>query len=567
MKSMIKMVWHIFRKDAKLLWPFVLGAACIQFMLAGMLYMLDRFRLEGTLVNLFNLMQIASMAAAALLTATVAHQDAVPGVRQDWLVRPIRRRDLLLAKVLFLVLMVHGPIFLADAIPALLHGFSLTQSVVAAGSREIYLLAGLTLPILAFASLTRNMGEAVIGGVGAFVGFAAVQILINNHGQIGFLRGTGLFWIAESTMFAVALLGSGAILALQYFRRKTMTARWAMGAVAFLFLLGYMVPWNFAFALEERLSPNPGAGNAIVASFSPSSGRFWLPQGMSHHAFTEALTPGRVPRNEASTVYLPLQLTGLSKDAVLYTDRAEVLLSGVNGNVIHRGTADDLVVRKEGSEGSLHFTIGLRRSGFFRDVGPDDTAPQKPSVPADSEGLVYQGIALPPAIYDRIKNQSLRLEINYSLTLLRGTTYMMPPMGGDLRIPDVGHCRTQMDEEGDDIRVRCLQAGGTAGCVSAFLEHAPSGRRNPARFVCWPSYSPYFAQYLPDAMSRMRASFPFRDLSGLAKYPVDASQIPESRLVIRVFRPQEHFTRQLVIPSIRLSDWESLERTQLAENR
>jgi len=565
MKSTIQMVWHIFRKDAKLLWLFVLGAACIQFMLAGMLYMLDRFRLEGTLINLFNLLQVSSIAAPALLTATLVHQDAIPGVRQDWLVRPIRRRDLLLAKVLFLLLMVHGPMFLADAIPALLHGFSLIQSVLAAGSREIYLLAGLTLPILAFASLTRNMGEAVIGGVGAFVGFAAVQILINNHGQVGQLRGTGLFWIAESTMFGVALLGSGAILALQYFRRKTLTARWAMGVVAFLFLLGYMVPWSFAFALEERLSPERGAGKAISANFDPSSGRFRLPQGMSHTAVTEN-GPGRVGRDEASTVYLPLQVAGLSQEAVLYTDRAEVLLTGVDGNVIHRGAADDLVVRKDERTHPVHFTIGNRRSGFFRGIGPDDIP--RPAVPSsDAAALVYQGIALPRNLYDHIKNQPLRLEINYSFTWLHGTTYMMPPMGGDLRIPDIGHCKTAMDEEGDDIRVRCLQAGGTAGCVSAFLEHMPSGRENPARFICWPSYSPYFAQYLPDAMSRMRASFPFRDLSGLAKYPVDASQIPESRLVIRVFRPQDHFTRQLVIPSIRLSDWESIERTEVAENR
>lgn len=565
MKSTVTMVWHIFTKDAKLLWPFVLGAACIQFMLAGLLYTFDRFRLEGTLLNLFNLLEIASISASALLTATAVHQDAVPGVRQDWLVRPIRRRDLLLAKVLFLLVMVHGPIFLADAIPALIHGFSLTQAAVAAGSRGIYLLAGLTLPVLAFASLTRNMGEAVIGGVGAFVAVAAVQILINNHGQVGPLRGTGLFWIAESTMFSVAVLGSSGILMLQYFRRKTMTARWAMGAVAFLFLLGYMVPWNFAFALEERLSRDPGAGKAISTSFDPGARRFTLPAGMSHTAITEN-GPGRVGRDEASTVYLPLRVAGLSEEVVLYTDRAEVVLTSVDGSLIHRGAADDLVVRKEERAQPVHFTIGNRRSGFFRGIGPEDLPPA-PAVSSDGTALVYQGIALPRNLYDHIKNEPLRLEINYSFTWSRGTTYTMPTVGGDLSIPDMGHCKTQIDEEGDDVRIRCLQAGGTAGCVSAFLEHAPSGRRNPARFVCWPSYSPYYAQYLPDAMSRARASFPFRDLSGLAKYPVDASQIPESRLVIRVFRAQDHFTRQLEIPQIRLSDWESVERAQVEENR
>jgi hypothetical protein len=59
----------------------------------------------------------------------------------------------------------------------------------------------------------------------------------------------------------------------------------------------------------------------------------------------------------------------------------------------------------------------------------------------------------------------------------------------------------------------------------------------------------------------------FHNLSGLAKYPVEAPDLPESRVVVRVYQPQDHFTRQLVIPQIRLSDWESMEHTHVAANR
>jgi len=58
----------------------------------------------------------------------------------------------------------------------------------------------------------------------------------------------------------------------------------------------------------------------------------------------------------------------------------------------------------------------------------------------------------------------------------------------------------------------------------------------------------------------------FHDLSGLTKYPVDASKLPESRLVIRVYRAKDHFTRQLVIPKIRWSDWESIDHNLVAQN-
>jgi hypothetical protein len=50
---------------------------------------------------------------------------------------------------------------------------------------------------------------------------------------------------------------------------------------------------------------------------------------------------------------------------------------------------------------------------------------------------------------------------------------------------------------------------------------------------------------------------PFRDPAGLARVPVDGSKLPESRAVLQLYRVQDHFTRQLVIPVVRLKDWEA----------
>jgi len=551
MKSTWKMMWHIFKKDVKLLWHFVLAVAGIHFLSAGLQFAIDHTGVSQALLNLSILLQIATISASALLIAMVVHQDAIPGVRQDWLVRPIRRRDLLLAKVLFVVLMVHGPVFAADLAQGLANGFPFTQSFVAAGSRSVYLLLGLSVPVLAFASLMRNMAEAVIGAVAAFLGFAMLQILTNNRGQIGVLRGTGLFWIAESTMFLVALIGSTIVLLLQFFRRKTIPARWGMVALALLFQLAYLVPWKVAFALERRLSPNPGAGSSIGLSFQPDQSRFRLPEGMTRTTISGR--PG-VSREEASTIYLPVLVEGFPESAVLNADHAEVILTSSDGRVLHRGDADNLLIRKESRVEPMHFIIGVRRSGFMRDIGPGDGYFDK-----DGRMIVYQGIPLPHYLYQAIKNQTLRLEIEYSSTFLQGTPYTMPALGGNLSIPDIGRCRSQMDPEGDDIEVHCIQAGANQPCGSGFLENPSTGQQNPARFGCWPNYSPYFGQYTPDAMTRFTGPLRFRDLSGLAKYPVNQSQLPQARAVLRFYQPRDHFTRRLVVPQIRLSDWESLE--------
>src|SRR5256885_6140203 len=74
------------------------------------------------------------------LIAAIVHVEAIPGVRQDWLVRPIRRGNLLLEKFLFVVLVVEGPIFAANLFQGLANGFSWPSTLLSATSYVIFLL-------------------------------------------------------------------------------------------------------------------------------------------------------------------------------------------------------------------------------------------------------------------------------------------------------------------------------------------------------------------------------------------------------------------------------------------
>ena len=102
----------------------------------------------------------------------------------------------------------------------------------------------------------------------------------------------------------------------------------------------------------------------------------------------------------------------------------------------------------------------------------------------------------------------------------------------------------------------CLAPGKTRPCVSIFLEHTLSGRRNPESTACSPDYAPFSGKYYFDAIRRFGANLTFRDASGLARFPVQGPELGESRVVISLCEPQDHFTRRLVIPEIRLSDWQ-----------
>ena len=75
--------------------------------------------------------------------------------------------------------------------------------------------------------------------------------------------------------------------------------------------------------------------------------------------------------------------------------------------------------------------------------------------------------------------------------------------------------------------------------------------------LCAPDYSPYPGHTLPDALSRFGGRLPFYDPSGLIRYPVGGPELSEARVLVTAFRPTEHFVRCVVIPGVRLEDWEA----------
>ncbi|MGD1095715.1 MAG: hypothetical protein ABSB35_27440 [Bryobacteraceae bacterium] len=82
-------------------------------------------------------------------------------------------------------------------------------------------------------------------------------------------------------------------------------------------------------------------------------------------------------------------------------------------------------------------------------------------------------------------------------------------------------------------------------------------QRNPksAGHVLQTDYAPYRRSYIPGALSRFTERLAFGDASGTDLVPVKEPMLPESQVKARLYEPQEHFSRQLVIPEIRLRDW------------
>jgi hypothetical protein len=513
------MIWHIFKKDAKLLWWLAAIVAVLRFAELAVVQISGLFPTQRGR-NLMMLLALGGLLGVGFAICAVVHQDAIPGVRQDWLVRPIRRRDLLASKLLFVVAMIQFPIFLGDLIQALLTGTSPVASITSALSRSIFLLLLVDIPLLAFASVTRNFLEAVTGGVAIFgiFGTCAMLFLGDPGRRFQPTFGTGVEWVTVSSLALTLSIGSAALLGLQYFQRRTLLARCVTGAVTLLGILATFVPWTPAFAIQKTLSPSPNSAAGVNISFQPSLGRY------RRGADFPVLRAGDVQ----AWVFLPIDFSGLPDDSGVQVDRPSVSVIGPGGGSIAQLVASRISVRRN----------------------PGDNPTQSG----------YQMLAVPGDLYRQIKNQSVRLEIDYSLTLFKSAfSHSLPAVNANVHVPGAGWCATRVNPAETAVQLSCEQGGRPPDCLSINLEHLSSGRKTPDRLNCEQAdYGPFPSwQLLPDGLAHFGGALAFRDPNGFATFPVIGSMLPESELVMHVYRAAEHFTRKVVIPEVRLGDWEA----------
>lgn len=511
----MNMIWHIFRKDLRQLLPLVAVVTIAQVANAALWFALGHFNEPKGLVVVAEVFSVGIFVAiAALITATV-QLDVLPGVSQDWLVRPIRRSDLLCAKLLFVSIVVHIPMLLSDLAHGTAAGFALRDSLMAALSRTFEILLFFSLPVLAIAAVTRTLVQvaALVVAIWLIVTVAIIAGVVMRGGAAPPFAATGLQWMTPAFWSVLAFAGTAAILPMQYFRRATTRARGIVVAAVVLAPMLSFATWASAFSVQRTFSPNPAIAEPITIAFDPGLGR-------------SATEPAAT---SANVVLVPIRVSGLVPESIVMNDRATVRLMARDGTTLFSGRT----------------TVNL---GYGDDF-PVRTAEA-------GEVRVHQRIVFPERVYELVRTQPVRMEIDYSLTLFQlEARNEISAMNGDRRLTGLGWCRTKIDQDGDDIELGCIKTGSAPMCVGVTLENPTNGKRNPESQYCAPDYTPYTAHIYPDSTSRFGVGIEFRDLRGLGKFPVDGSQLADARVILKSYLPAAHFTRRLVIPEIRLGDW------------
>jgi hypothetical protein len=537
------MAWRIFKKDMILLWPVALFAIVTQIGLAALMFAADSAPQSQPLMFAARLSVALVFLMIVFSIALDVQQEAIPGTRQDWLTRPIGRRDLLLAKLLFVLLAVHLPMLLCDLAQGLARGFPLGATTGAALVRNLNLFVTVSLPALGFAAMTANLAQFLIAGVAYLFITVAGTILLNLTAQFGGqeqatnpLFWTGVAWIAQTVQRAALAAGAVVVLALLYSRRKVAMARGLFPLFAVLSALAVLLPWNWIFAVQQAAAATPEV--PVEAAFDSRAPRYRLSAGETPDAYGVGAaqvelrgraagdigveTQSRRAKGDV-TVFAPLRLSGVPAGALLWADRAVVRLKTPDGKLVFQGRGDDLKLD--------------RASG-----GPVTRA--------------WEAVRIPALVYEAVKDQPLTLEIDYSLSLLEPQAALSAAaLGADVRVAHFGRCTTDRDEDGDEIALRCIKPGRAPSCVAATLDDPASGRRNPEALLCSPDYAPYVVKPFPDALSRFEVEAPFRDRLGVAAYPVGAGRLGTARIVVTPYKAVAHGQRRVEAQGLRLSAW------------
>jgi hypothetical protein len=524
------MPWHIFKKDWKLLWPLALVGAASQALLTVLRYQSEPSHGQEALSTVLTLCLVI---AIVLLIVLTVQQDAIPGVNQDWLVRPIKRRDLLLAKLLAVALLIHGPMVASNLAQGLAEGFSFGSTLRETLLSTFEVALVFTLPVMAIAAMSKSLTEALIGSLAIVLGLILTYLIIARALHLSHpVEGTGVAWVWRSLSHLLLLLVTATVLLQQYFRRSTRSSRALFAAGLILFMLMPGLPWRPAFAIQRWLSANPEADHTISIKFDPAAG----PQTADANAGQpdkqvfvkqsdekEKKTAGS---KDTTPIFLPLRILGLPPGLSLHADRSEIRLVDADGEILYRGT------------------------GHIFDLLPPGGG--------DGQTLLRQTIEIPAAIYRRAADQTVQLEADYSLTLLRPQA--LPPLSalnGHRRLSGVGHCTSRMSKDGTAIVVSCRAAGELPTCMSMALEQTTSARRNPETFDCELNYQPTPLRFYEDPIDHSETKLPFRDAAGAALFPVGPAQLRDAQVVLSVYEPEDHFSRRLVVPQFRLRDWEA----------
>jgi hypothetical protein len=509
------MIWHIFRKDLRLLWVTAGIVAAVNLLNGALLMSGGSFtRMVGLMSGGLGWISNAALpflgsAGLVLLVIAVVQADPLPGTTQDWLTRPIPRGQLFAAKLLFVVLLGLAPILIADIGMGMALQFRPGEVVAVSLTRSLALLCLVCIPAALVGAVTRTFAEALVFALG----LAALLTL----GIIGLgklpgsftLQNSGLSWISDWALIPVSLIGLALVVPLQMRWRTTRRVRVVLVLIGCLILALFSLPWVAAFRIQQMV----GAGGAspLTVNLDP----------LRRIKFRRTHVQGLPKGEDFATVTVPVKVGGVSVRERIYVDRVAYRVLGPTGVELFRGA------------GGEEPTVNNRAGGSLLIQGDDEQSPAAVTV------------TLPASILAAARSAPVRIELDlYATTFRRAAEWEMSsartgftadrircaarrpnPQAGDTLF-----CESTR-ELGECFDIRQVQGSGAPG--KSLFSRCGHGSYAPWPLPVW--RDAYHAEFLGGfgllASENLRAD--------------GARQLLAGSIVIASFDPSAHYQRRI----------------------
>jgi hypothetical protein len=382
----VRMALHIVQKDVRHLWPQVATwlalltlYACVDSAYSGEFHGLRDQTLLGAALTL----------ACWVTVIAVIHEESPLADRQFWLTLPCARRDLVLAKGLFIAAFINLPVLLCQAAVLRAAGFDLWGEIGFLFWKQVFFTAFLVLPVAGLAAVTRNLGQVLLGVVLAVAVVPAIVVAVY-YGS--FRRGAdwgGLSWMPYSAMGAVLAVGTVTAVLLAYTRRNAAHSRTILaitGVVAVVVLAAPPLPWGWN--IQEGRSRERISESAVRLAFDPSA-----------QPYTGEFTSDWV------RLEIPVRFDGVPSELEVKNDWTSVSIDGREGSWAGGWAATNTIHDLSGNHGWLRVMVA-------------------------------------PKFYESVRNNAVRLHGSLDLTLLRVGSKLQGPSADEvIRIAGVGICR------------------------------------------------------------------------------------------------------------------------------
>jgi hypothetical protein len=316
------------------------------------------------------------------------------GDRQFWLTRPYEWKNLLAAKLLFVLVVLYLPIFIAHCVLLAEAGFYPFSYLPGLLYNLFLLTVVIVLPIFALATVTSNFARMTLTLLGAFVGMLCLSSvssrLLPAHPVVADPSNSVV------SGYSILLCAGIAAVLLQYSLRKVWLARLIVFGTPALFIMAGPVLARLSNdqALIDRNYPSVASQDAAPVQLSVN------PFSPGEREFATDMYQSEI------LVHIPLNGTGVADG--------------------HAVIPNDVRIAFETPDG-------------YQWVSPWQLSSTPTFLP--SEGSGDSAISMPRAVYDRLKGKPLTVHLTLAVTQAKVSNVTRIPLSiHDFSVPDFGVC-------------------------------------------------------------------------------------------------------------------------------